>query len=450
VFGDEDVEVTTFRQDKDYPAGSRRPEVEFSTVLLDDLVRRDFTINTMAFRWNPNPGRSHVTLEHEGWAEDVWTTDSRLELVDLFGGMNDLFNDCVLRSPQEAVKLMTDDPLRILRAYRFAHRFGLHFDDDLRAAVRQCATRLAVVSRERIQVELMKIAGGNQPEEAFREMMEDGVLQQFIPELANQVGWDQQNPHHHLPLWEHTLSVVFHTKANGGNARAVLTALLHDVAKPVQFQRVYKCNTCWVPFPDKCLIRVNHGKRPVEERTCMCGHGLGVAFGSAVMTFEKLQFLGHDFVGAQMCREILTRLKFSTEDVEAVAKMVDLHQHDYRESHKPKTVRRFANELGELAAEFIAFLKGDRLGHAPGAFSTTDYLEVLEENLKTVNVSEMVNPKLPIDGHFVMKQLGLRQGRELGTLMKALKEAFIDGTVVTPEEALAFVWGVHNEGANCT
>lgn len=431
VWCEEDVEVTTFRKDLDYPMGDRRPVVAFADTLEEDLVRRDFTINAMASRWD---GEKFV-------------------LVDPLGGCKDLLENRVLRSPQEAVKLMGDDPLRVLRAYRFAHRLGLRIDDDLRSAMRQFATSLADksseptetfalgpeavlvtakahISRERVHDELLKIAGGRAPWVAFKEMMEDGVLQQIIPELANQVGFDQQNPHHHLLLWEHTLSVVEHTVLQGGNGRAVITALLHDVAKPIQFQHVFNCGVCGV------VNRKNHGPLPVEERSCE--HSV------EDLVFVKKQFLAHDTLGGTMAREILARLKFSSKDVEAVGLMIDLHQMDLRESVKAKVVRRFANQVGNLAGEFISFLKGDRLGHAPGAFSTIDYLQTLEQGLLTINVQEMVNPKLPVDGFAVMRELGLKQGRELGDLMKALKEAVLDGEVVTEEQAMEFVRKLHS------
>jgi poly(A) polymerase len=407
IFADEDVEVTTFRQDKDYPAGDRRPVVEFSTNLEDDLMRRDFTINAMAATLNTHPNGLSVVSDGRGY--------------------HDLTDRKMLRSPQDARKLMSDDPLRILRAYRFAHRFGLTIDHDLRMAMRQFATHLRFVSRERIQVEMVKIAGGNQPEEAFREMMEDGVLHHLWPELSVQVGFDQQNPHHHLPLWEHTLDVVKHTKASGGNARSVLTALLHDVAKPHQFQLAYTCNKCGGK------LRVNHGKLYVEAVDCDCLAAEGL---HSMTTFVKKQFLGHDTLGAEMARSMMNRLKFSNDDVSAVALMIDLHQMDLRAAPNPKVVRRFANKVGDLAAEFIAFLKGDRLGHAPGEYSTIDYLEALEEGLKTMDLQEMVAPKLPINGNEVMEVLKISAGPTLGKVMKTIKQAVIDGDVVTREDAL--------------
>lgn len=417
IYQGHDVEVTTHRADESYGQGNRRPRVNFSKNIKDDLGRRDFTINSMALNYN-----NHGFI-----------------LVDYFSGLSDLLHGD-LRSPQDPNTLMSDDPLRILRAYRFAARFGLRIDKKLRMAMRQHACDLRFISVERIQQELIKICGGPNPDEAFRAMMEDGVLIQscMLPEIAQvQIGYNQINPHHHLPLWEHTLEVVRQTALMGGNWRAVWTALLHDVAKPYSNQRVYKCLSCEAAGrKSKVRHSLHPSLIPCEDpyyMECECSSNL-----PEKIEFEKMQYLGHDMLGAILARDIMGRLKFSNDDTDAVVRMIDAHQTDFRQAHKK--IRRFANKFGDIAHEFIPFLKADRLGHTPGSeFSKIEDLERLEEAFKNIDVQEALAPKLPLNGNEVMDMLGMRPGKELGVIMKALKEAFVNDEVLTRGQAIEFV-----------
>lgn len=203
----EDVEITTFRKNEEYAAGSRRPDLDklqFSKNIEDDLVRRDFTINAIAVD------------ERGGLASGMCSKF-----------MEDL-KARVLRTPQEPGTLMRDDPLRILRMYRFAHRLGFKIDPALRQAARDCSVRLRHVSTERCHTELVKIAAGKDAPLAFREMMEDGVLRQLVPALAEQVGREVVGTP--LPQWELTLRFVqaMYDVAKGDHC-AVFAGLFHDV-----------------------------------------------------------------------------------------------------------------------------------------------------------------------------------------------------------------------------
>jgi poly(A) polymerase len=415
MFDSEVTEVTTHRADVDYPMGSRRPEVEFSTNLDDDLSRRDFTINALAM-------------------------DRHGSVTDLFNGLNHLLVSGRLTSPQDPVKLMSDDPLRILRAYRFAHRFELQIDLELRMAMRRFATNLSkeiggerIIKNERIHDELLKIAATATPHLAFREMMEDGVMQQIFPELCNQVGYDQCNVHHHLPLWEHTLLTVQKTKEFGGGPLAVLAALLHDVAKPVACQVVLWCETCSTKFRVSDSTSMNEYKW-IKIESCKC-----VEQDNRVVTQTgQHSFHRHDEGGAVMVDVLLKRFKFSTSDREAIVKMVAKHIEYSREGWTAKAARRFVNEMGGLTSQMVCLLKGDRAAHAPG-HNDIEVFEGLERLISTLDMSTVVNPKLPIDGHMVMALLNLKAGAELGRVMKTLKQAVIDGEVVTEEDAIALV-----------
>jgi|ERR1035437_10393444 tRNA nucleotidyltransferase (CCA-adding enzyme) len=215
----------------------------------------------------------------------------------------------------------------------------------------------------RLKYDLIRASYDNQPELAFQDLMDHKRL----PFLEDQIGYDQCNPHHDRLLWDHTLEVVKQTKLMGGSPLAVLTALLHDIAKPVQYQNVFICEC-------GARNRINKGSLFVKDLPG-CDHSI------QDWTFDKKQFISHDKLGATMAFNLLTDLSFTYKDIDAIVLIIDLHQQDYRIA-SPKVVKKFIDTVGlELAPDFIAFLKGDRLGHAPGEYSTIDYLETLEKEL---------------------------------------------------------------------
>ena len=427
VYQENDVEITTFRVDKDYPAGDRRPVVEFSTELKDDLVRRDFTINAMVATFDSVQKRFTLCVEEEIAVK----------------GYKDLHAK-VLCTPQEATKLMADDPLRILRMYRFAVRFGLTIDPELRQAARAFACHLKHISRERIQQELVKIARGIQAHEAFRLMMEDGVLQQFMPELAVQVGYDQWNTHHHLPLWEHTLDTVKNAVESASNYRTVLAALLHDVGKPFSCQYYYICQNCTPGSTARNHEAKFHDK--VDDMPCWDCAIAGNTQNSKLM---RMSFHGHDAVGADMAQEILERLKFSNDDVRDISLMIRGHikyaQIAYSEEvNKKKLARRYVNEMKHLVWDMLALMRADKKAHAP-QYTDTSGFESLAELVLTLDIKEVIENKTLINGVEIQKLLNIGPGKYLGAIIQDLKQAQLDGEVTTVEEAenwvLAFYRG---------
>ena len=416
IWDSEEVEITTFRADESYTIGDRRPKVNFSTNVEDDLKRRDFTCNAMIAELIPNYLDNHIYTK-------VIAEGTSLE------GHECLFTK-LLRTPIDPVISFSDDPLRILRAYRFAHQLGFQFDDDIRPAIRQVSTSLKYISRERVHDELIKIASTETASQAFREMMEDGVLHQIIPELTNQVGYDQDNHHHHLPLWEHTLEAVRQASIQKASYRVVLAALLHDVSKPISWQRVTKCTECGAK--DR-----NHNPDLVEATfPCVCWDG---DFDRANNIYKvSKSFLGHDSMGADLTESILKRLKFSSKDIVDISTMVREHVNYAHGEWTTRNVRRFVNKLGELYQEHIQLMRADRLAHAPG-YSDASSFDKLEQLIVTVDTTSLVTVKLPIDGHKVMALTGLKQGKELGSILKDIKQLVIDGSVTTEEEAIQVV-----------
>lgn len=387
-------------------------------TLEEDLMMRDFTMNAQALDRN---GTHHGNPNH-------W--------IDMLEG--DLI------TPMDPMVTFGADPLRILRMYRFAHQFDfdleagvIKVDQRTREAARELAPSLRKVAPERIQSELVRIAGNPNPHLAFEEMMNDGVMEHVLVNLLCQVGFDQDNKHHHLPLWEHTLKAVEHGHELGANALTILALLLHDVAKPLCHQYTYECGACGKKetYPQKAsdlgvalmIDGVEHA--PQYCKDCWCGSPL---------RYYGRQYRKHDTMGANIARSVMERLRFSEADTSAVSQMIACHIDYQHGDWSLKAMRRFVNKLGDLHGEMVKFLKADRLAHAPGWDDVSD-LETLErllfENAESVVDAQRI--KLPVNGRDVMSACGLQPGPEVGQILGVLTELYVDQEVTTREEMLA-------------
>jgi tRNA nucleotidyltransferase (CCA-adding enzyme) len=195
------VEITTFRCEK-YAEGNRKPDVQFVNDLNEDLSRRDFTINAIAFDGE--------------------------KVIDPFGGQEDL-NNKVIRCVGKPNDRFKEDPLRMLRAARFSSKLGFVIDKELEESVKQLNYKILEISKERWVMELDKILISDNPEVGLNFLIKTKLMNYMIPELSFQVGYDQNNPHHSLLLWEHTLEVVKNTSKD---IELRWAALIHDIAKP--------------------------------------------------------------------------------------------------------------------------------------------------------------------------------------------------------------------------
>lgn len=199
------VEVTTFRTET-YEPNSRKPVVEFSVHLHEDLVRRDFTMNAIAARMD---GKS-------------------VRIIDPFGGREDIEKG-IIRGVGNVKQNMKDDPVRMLRAARFVSTLGFEVDEETKAKITRCAPRILMPSKERWLMELDKLLLGDHVEKGLDFLAETRLLTYMIPELFIQVGYDQETPYHDFDLWTHTKKVV---AATPKDITLRWAALLHDVAKP--------------------------------------------------------------------------------------------------------------------------------------------------------------------------------------------------------------------------
>ena len=358
-----DYEITTVRAES-YEPDSRKPEVSFGDSIETDLSRRDFTVNAMALAV-PEP-----------------------ELLDPFGGAADLAAG-LLRTPLDPEVSFVDDPLRMLRAARFIAGYGLEPTPELVEAVRANASRLEIVSAERIRDELDKLLVTPDPSAGLWFAVDTGLADHFLPELPA-MRLEQDPIHHHKDVLAHTIAVVAKTKPE----RTVrLAALLHDVGKP-------------------------------RTRD----------FGDGGVTFHH-----HEVVGARMARDRMKALRYSNDHVEAVRLLVYLHLrfHTYKMGWTDAAVRRFVRDAGDHLPELIDLTRSDCTTRNQRKAATLarrmDELELRIAALREQEALDAIRPDL--DGQAVMAHLGVGPGRHVGEALAYLLELRMDEGPLGEEEA---------------
>lgn len=363
--GDREFEITTHRAES-YAPDSRKPEVAFGTSIDDDLARRDFTVNAMALEL-PGP-----------------------VLVDPFDGAADLAAKR-LRTPLAPEVSFTDDPLRMLRAARFLAGYELEPDAELVAAVRAHAHRLEIVSAERIRDELDKLLVVPDPSAGLWFIVDTGLADHFLPELAK-MRLEQDPIHHHKDVLAHTIAVV----AKAQPERLVrLAALLHDVGKP-------------------------------KTR----------AFTDGGVTFHH-----HEVVGARMARDRMQALKYSADDVEAVRKLVYLHLrfHGYGDGWTDSAVRRFVRDAGDQYARLVDLTASDcTTRNKRKAAELAQRMVDFQARVATLREQEELDAIRPdLDGRQVMDHLGVGPGPHVGEALAHLLEVRLEEGPLGPDEAYA-------------
>lgn len=372
--GDSTVEITTYRADQ-YDDDSRKPNVVFGKDLNDDLFRRDFAINAMALRL----------------PDGVF--------VDPFSGLQDLL-DGLIRTPGKPEDSFSDDPLRMMRAARFASQLGFQIHEDTFSAMKAMAERIEIVSAERIQGELSKLLLGANPREGLEALVDSGLAQIVIPELpALKLEIDEH--HHHKDVYQHTLTVVEQAidygKDYGLEDDLVLrlAALTHDIGKPAT--------------------------RKLEA-------------GGAVT------FYHHDVVGSKLATKRLRELKFDNDTIKAVSRLIELHLRFFGYSDQPwsdSAIRRYVRDADEQLLRLHALTradvttrnqkKSDRLAHA---------YDDLEKRIAILAEQEELNAIRPdLSGEEIMEILGLTPGPEVGEAYRYLLELRLDEGPLSEEEA---------------
>ncbi|WP_256328513.1 CCA tRNA nucleotidyltransferase [Nocardioides sp. YR527] len=368
------VEVTTYRSEA-YSADSRKPAVAYGTSLADDLVRRDFTVNAMAVRL---PGR---------------------EVVDLYGGVVDLATR-VLRTPGTPEDSFSDDPLRMMRAARFAAQLGFEVAPEVVAAMTDMASRIEIISAERVRDELVKLICAPHPRRGLSLLVETGLADLVLPELtALRMERDEHN--RHKDVYEHTLTVLEQSidqeaRLGGGpDFVSRFAALMHDVGKP----RTRK-------FHDDGTVSFHH----------------------------------HDVVGAKMTRKRMKALRFSNDEIEAVSSLVELHLrfHGYGDGEwTDSAVRRYVRDAGDQLDRLHILTRADcttrNRRKADRLARTYDALEARIERISEEEELAALRPAL--DGNQIMSLLDIPAGREVGAAYKFLMDLRLDEGILTEDEA---------------
>ena len=356
-----------------YNAESRNPSVEQGT-LEDDQKRRDFTINAMA-----------ISLNQESFGE----------LVDPFHGVEDM-EKRILRTPLEPEQTYSDDPLRMMRAVRFAATLGFSIEENSLEAIKKEAHRIKIVTIERIMVEFNKIMLSEKPSTGLKIMKDTGLLELIIPELTALEGIEEVEGQTHKDNFWHTLEVVDNISQNTENLWLRWAALLHDIGKA----------------PTKKFVK-----------------GTG-------WTFH-----GHEFLGSKMVKTLFQRLKLPLgKDMKYVQKMVKLSSRPIAlisDEASDSALRRMLFDAGEDLEDLFTLCKADiTTKNAQKQERFKKNFEYVAQKIKEVEEKDHIrNFQPPITGEEIMAMFNLAPGREIGILKERVKEAILEGNIPNEKEA---------------
>jgi poly(A) polymerase len=373
--GDTTVEVTTYRSET-YNPDSRNPEVKYGDSIDGDLSRRDFTINAMALE----------------------LTGDTPVFIDPFNGIQDLAAK-LLRTPVRAGDSFTDDPLRMMRAARFASQLDFELDPDVLSAMKDLASRIEIISAERVRDEFIKIMMSNNPRVGITLLVDSGLAERVLPEIPK-LRLEVDEHHHHKDVYEHSITVLEQAisqeaRLGGPNLVIRLAALLHDIGKP-------------------------------KTRAFIEGGGVS--------------FHHHEVVGARLAKKRLQALRFDNDTIDAVELLTAMHLrfHGYGDvDWTDSAVRRYVRDAGDLLTHLHVLTRADCTTRNK---SKADRLSArygsLEARIETLMEQEELSKIRPdLDGTQVMELLKLKPSREVGQAMDFLMELRLEQGQIGEEKA---------------
>lgn len=371
IYNGVQLEFVTARKES-YNHDSRNPVVEAASF-HEDQIRRDFTINTLA-----------ISLNRDDFGE----------LIDEMGGFGDLQNK-IVRTTVDPAKTFDDDPLRMLRAIRFATQLNFQIDNDTLNGIKLYSNRIKIIPQERITTEINKILSAPVPSIGFKLLMETGLLQILMPFIYDLCGRSRVGNMSHKDIYYHTLQVVDSVAAWSDNLWLRWTALLHDVAKPKTKR-----------FDN------NHG----------------------------FTFYGHEEIGARMAKEIFTKMKLPTKQLAYVTKLIRLHLRPIAIAKDEVTdsgVRRLATDAGDVINDLLLLCRADVTSHNEA--TVMKYLhnfDLVEQKLKDVAEKDYINNLQPVlSGDIIMKELNVPPSPIIGAIKTRLKNAILSGEIENTYEA---------------
>ncbi len=373
--GDTTVEVTTYRTES-YDPESRKPEVEYGDSIEGDLSRRDFTVNSMALE----------------------LTTKTPEFIDPFNGLEDLAKK-VLRTPTKAENSFSDDPLRMMRAARFASQLGFEIAPDVLQAIKDMAGRISIISAERVRDEFTKMLMSKNPRTGITILVETGLAEIVLPEIPK-LRLEIDEHHHHKDVYEHSITVleqaISHEERLGGpNLIIRLAALLHDIGKP-------------------------------KTRNLIPGGGVS--------------FHHHEIVGARLTKSRLKALRFDGDTIEQVETLVALHLrfHGYGDGEwTDSAVRRYVRDAGDLLVHLHVLTRADcTTRNAKKAERLAKTYDALEARIaKLMEEEELSKIRPDLDGAQVMKLLGIKPSAAVGRALDYLLELRLENGPLGEERA---------------
>jgi|YelNatPaOPRAMG01_1025707.scaffolds.fasta_scaffold00567_4 putative nucleotidyltransferase with HDIG domain len=377
-----DLEFVGARKES-YDRASRNPIVENGTF-EDDINRRDFTINTLA-----------VSVNRSDFGR----------LIDTFNGLKDIENK-IIKTPVDPLITFNDDPLRILRAYRFAAQLSFQVDDAINKAANLLRGRLSIISQERITEEFFKILSSPKPSVGLLLLQSSGVMEIIFPEIFIMAGVEQRKDFHHKDVFLHTCQVVDNIAQVTEDVWLRFAALVHDIAKP-QTKKFFE--------------------------------GIG-------WTFH-----GHEEIGARMMKPIFKRMKLPMHKLEYIQKLIRLHLRPIalaKEEVTESAIRRFIVLAGEDLNDLITLCRADIT--SKDAEKVNQYLDNYERVMKRVLEVEEKDKlrafQSPVRGDEIMRICNLKPSKKVGEIKSAIEEAILDGKIGNNyEEALQYLMEIKDK-----